>query len=511
MNLKIILFAATMLAGSRYAGAQTLNIAEGQVTYSFPAEITGEMIFGNDGSLTITGREFILGESTEMWVDERETESNVVSVVYDNNTAHVSISGNIARYIETEVNGAHVTVTQSSEVSASNCGEITYRLAGNSADGSFNLTGSYKSTIELNGLQLTSTTGSPLNIDNGKRIKLTVAEGSDNSLTDCEAGSQKGCIICKGHLELKGEGSLTVAGKTAHAIYAKEYIEMSNCDVDVIAAVKDGINCNQYFMMKSGRLNIDHTGDDGIQVSYKDDTDREAEDTGSVILSGGDMYITVSADASKGIKCEGPMQITGGNVNVTVTGDGIWDSAKNKTKASACLASDEDMTIDGGTLHLTATGGGGKGINCDGKLVINDGDLSINTSGGIVAYVNGTLYTDYNGNTDRLDSDMKSSPKGIKADGDVEINGGVIDVITTGNGAEGIESKAVLTINDGTITVHSTDDAINSSSHMYIKGGNITVIATDNDGLDLNGNMYIQGGYIMAFGCGMPECGIDAE
>ncbi|MDE6803191.1 MAG: hypothetical protein K2J29_00965, partial [Muribaculaceae bacterium] len=148
MNLKIILFAATMLAGSRYAGAQTLNIAEGQVTYSFPAEITGEMIFGNDGSLTITGREFILGESTEMWVDERETESNVVSVVYDNNTAHVSISGNIARYIETEVNGAHVTVTQSSEVSASNCGEITYRLAGNSADGSFNLTGSYKSTIE---------------------------------------------------------------------------------------------------------------------------------------------------------------------------------------------------------------------------------------------------------------------------------------------------------------------------------------------------------------------------
>ncbi|MGN1172242.1 MAG: carbohydrate-binding domain-containing protein, partial [Muribaculaceae bacterium] len=82
---------------------------------------------------------------------------------------------------------------------------------------------------------------------------------------------------------------------------------------------------------------------------------------------------------------------------------------------------------------------------------------------------------------------------------------------TTGKGAEGIESKAVLTINDGTIIVNSYDDAINSSSHMYVKGGDITVVATNNDGLDANGNLYIQGGYIRAFGAGAPECGLDAN
>ena len=108
------------------------------------------------------------------------------------------------------------------------------------------------------------------------------------------------------------------------------------------------------------------------------------------------------------------------------------------------------------------------------------------TSGGMYAYVNGREYTDYTGNTDYLDSDQKSSPKGIKADGNVTINGGNIKVTTTGNGAEGIESKNVLTINDGTIVVNSCDDAINSSSHMYIKGGDVTVVATDNDGLDSN-------------------------
>ncbi len=83
--------------------------------------------------------------------------------------------------------------------------------------------------------------------------------------------------------------------------------------------------------------------------------------------------------------------------------------------------------------------------------------------------------------------------------------------VTTGNSGEGIESKAVLTINDGTIVVNSYDDAINSSSHRYIKGGDITVVATDNDGLDANGNMYISGGVIRAFGTRAPECGIDAN
>lgn len=63
----------------------------------------------------------------------------------------------------------------------------------------------------------------------------------------------------------------------------------------------------------------------------------------------------------------------------------------------------------------------------------------------------------------------------------------------------------------GTLNIRAYDDAINSSGHMYIKGGDITVVATANDGLDSNGNMYISGGTIRAFGASQPECGIDAN
>lgn len=169
------------------------------------------------------------------------------------------------------------------------------------------------------------------------------------------------------------------------------------------------------------------------------------------------------------------------------------------------------MTIHDGILNLTAAGSGGKGVSCDSVLTINGGEITVMTSGGITAYVNSQLMQNYTGNTDRIDSDYKSSPKGIKSDNDIVINGGTINVTTTGHGAEGIESKAVLTINDGNITVKAYDDAINSSSHMYINGGTISVIATNNDGLDSNGNLYLKGGTVMAFGATSPECGIDAN
>ncbi len=491
--------------------AQTFNISKGGVIYSFPASEVGTMQFGAGKTLTVLGKEFLLGDDTDMWVDDSEISPNLVTVKYSDSDAQVRIAGNIARYVDATVSDGNVVLTQSPDVSADNCGEITYRLSGKCNDGSLTLCGSYKATLELDNLDLTSTTGAPLDIQIGKRVAVKILAGMSNTIRDCASGTQKGCFVCKGHPEFKGEGSLNIFGNTAHAIYAKEYVEVSKCDLNIVSAVKDGINCNQYFLMKSGSLNIANVGDDGIQVSFKDDADREAEDTGSITVSGGTLNINVSADAAKGMKCEGPMLVSGGEIVAKVSGNGIWDSSKNKTKASACLGSDEDITITGGTMSLTATGGGGKGINCDGILTIDDGTMDIVTSGGVVAYVNGTLNNNYTGNTDRLDSDQKSSPKGIKADGNVNINGGTITVTTTGNGAEGIESKAILTVNGGEITVNATDDAINSAGNMYIKGGTITVISTGNDGLDSNGNLYLDGGYVMAFGARSPECGIDAN
>ena len=491
--------------------AQTLNIASGNVIYAMPSSQMGHAAADGASSLTVMGRTFAIADITSMYVDDSTVDDNTVSVVYSGSSATVTIAGNVAQYVSATVDGAHVSVTQSDEVSDATCGEIVYVLSGESADGSFYMDGSYKAGLELRGLSLASSSGPALDVQNGKRIEISVKNGTVNSLSDAAGGSHKGAITCKGHLEFKGKGSLDVAGNTAHAIYAKEYVEMKNCTINITSAVKDGINCTQYFLLESGELNIAGTGDDGIQTDFKDSADREAEDTGTITVAGGRLNVAVTAVAAKGLKAEGDVVVTGGEIVASVTGKGKWDSSKAKTKASSCISADGDFVMTGGSIDLTATGSGGKGVSCDGTLTVDNGDITIKTTGGIFAYVNSTEYDGYTGNTDWLDSDAKSSPKGMKADTEIVINGGNINVTTTGNGGEGIESKGTLTINDGNINVRSYDDAINSSNHMYIKGGDITVIATNNDGLDSNGNLYMMGGMVRAFGAGSPECGIDAN
>ncbi len=488
--------------------AQSINFSNGHVTYNFPAESVGIMLFDSN-KVTVADRVFDLSEWSAISVDDTSIADNTVEIGYSDDGAHAKIAGNIAKYIEVSINGSHVELTQSDDVSASTCGEITYVLRGETADGSFSMTGSYKSTIELQGVSITNPSGPALDIQNGKRIEISAKNGTVNSLTD-GTGTQKGAITCKGHLEFKGKGDLTVTGKQAHAIYSKEYVEIKNLTLNIAGAVKDGINCSQYFLMESGTVSISNTGDDGIQTSFKDDTDREAEDTGTITVAGGNLTVGITADAAKCLKSDGDIVISGGTLSLTSNANGIWDSAKSKTKASACIGADGNVTISGGELDIKATGSGGKGISCDGFFYGNGGKTTIATTGGMLVYTNGNLNHNYTSSADRINSDYKSSAKGIKADSCVVINDGEYYVTTATNNAEGIESKADLEINGGTIFVKAYDDGINSSKDFHVKGGDLTVISVVGDGLDSNGNLYISGGYIRTMGSGGMEMGLDA-
>lgn len=490
------------------AGAQSINFTSGGVTYSYRAETAGEMLFSGP-AVTVAGRTFDLNVWSHAKVVNDVVADNTVDVRYSGHTATVTVAGNISPYVDVAVTEAGVVIDQAETVSDATCGEITYVLSGESADGSFRLNGNYKSTIELQGLSLTNTGGAAIDIQNGKRIAMSVKNGTVNSLAD-GTGSQKGALVCKGHLELKGKGSLSVSGNCSHAIYAKEYISIKNLTLDIAKSVKDGINCGQYLLMESGKVNVGGVGDDCIQVSYKDEIDRTADDTGSISVRGGELTATVTADAAKCLKAEGDILIAGGTLDFMSTANGLWDSNKLKTKASACIGADGDVTISGGEISLKATGSGGKGVSCDGVFTSEGGKLTIVTTGGMLVYSNGTLNHNYTSSADRISSDNKSSSKGVKADGGVVINDGNIYITTATNNAEGIESKKELDINGGTVFVKAYDDGINSSNDMRISGGDVTVISIVGDGLDSNGNLTVSGGTVRTMGSGGAEMGLDA-
>jgi len=513
------------------AGAQTLNVKVGSVTYQFPASQTGEMTYANGETVTIMGKTFTLTDITAMTVDNSKVSDGTIGVSYDGSTASVTVAGNVAQYVTPTVSGAHVSIAQSDNLAE----EITYTLSGTSADGEFYMSGSYKATIELNGLTLTNATpvysGAAVHVQNGKRIKVKIVTGTTNTLSDASTGSQKGCLYIKGHAEFAQKGTLNVVGNVKHGIKTGEYMTLKNATINVTSAVGDGINCAEYFLMESGTINISGTQDDGIQCDIDGDastgetTDHEDEDSGNVYIEGGTINITVTADAAKGIKGEGDMRISGGDITVKTTGGGVWDSTKVKTKASACLGADGNMTISGGTLNLTSTGAGGKGINGDGTFTATGGTIIIKTSGNaVVASSSGTLSTvNSSQQLDKYDSDYKSSPKGIKIDGAITVSdNAAIFVTTTGAGGEGIESKTSIDITGGWVTVNASDDAINASYNdatkslsnagdLTISGGYVYARSTGNDGIDANGNVYIKGGVIYAIGTSTPEVAIDAN
>ena len=263
---------------------------------------------------------------------------NTVTIVYNGSTAVVTVADNIQQYVTVSSGtSAHVVLVQDPTFAGVNfttsndTGEITYNLSGRSDDGSFTLEGSYKCTVEVDGLTLTNPGGAPLALMNGKRVELSAKSGTVNTLTDGANDTYNGCIHCKGHLKLKGKGTLNVIGNVKHGIYSKEYLEVKNLTLNVTAAEKDGMHCKQYFLMESGKVTISGVKEDGIQVELDGTTstgitaDHEEEDTGNFYMEDGTLNITEGT--GKAIKADGTITYSGGtqnfNTNNTETSAGI--------------------------------------------------------------------------------------------------------------------------------------------------------------------------------------------
>jgi len=493
-----VLLAALLLTIS--ATAQSLNITDADgIIYQFLAanmtESSAAAFGADENSVTINGKTFYFtGISSMTAKSTSDVENNTVSIVYNGSTAIVTIAGNVAPYVTATVNGAHVTIAQSN-TDAVDGDEITYVLSGTTTDGEFALSGSYKCTVSLAGLTLTNPSGAAINITNGKRIQISAKNGTVNTLTDGTGGSQKGCIYSKGQIQLQGKGTLNVVGNTKHAIKSGDYITVKNLTLNITSSVGDGISCNEYFQMKSGVVTISGVGDDGIQcdldgtTSTGETADHEDEDSGNIYIEGG-------------------------TLNISVTGNATWDSEDSEVKGTKCISADGDMKISGGTLTLTNSGSGGKGIKVDGKLTISDdANLTVTTTG-YIAYCSSTSNTTIrtttsSSTTEKLDDALKTSPKGIKADGAMTISGGT--TVVSAKYHEAIETKSTLDITGGYVYAESGDDAINSSSHMTISGGYVMANSSGNDGLDANGNMYIKGGNVFAIAKTTPEVGLDAN
>lgn len=367
---------------------------------------------------------------------------------------------------------------------------VNYVVTGTTANGSLIINGNTNFCLTLNNADITSTSTTAIDLESKGNAYLVV--NGTNKVKDGTTEDHKGTIFSKGKLLISGDGSLEVYGTYKNGIHGK-----SNIVID------KGVN-----------LYVNSTAKNGIKAG--DD----------MFINGGIINVEVSAAGGKAINGDADVTINGGRTTVIATGNGTWEVDETltyggDTKAAAGIGCDAVFYMNGGELYAKATGSGGKGVKADLEAYITGGKIRIITEGGLY-YSNGTTEShNYTGNTDNLPSVYTSSPKGMKIGykddmvsptvtyGVLKITGGDIMIRTSGNNAEGVESKGTLDITGGTVLIYAHDDAINSTGDMTISGGTTVAVGTNNDAIDANGNMYLKGGTIIACGANGAEAGID--
>ena len=221
---------------------------------------------------------------------------------------------------------------------------------------------------------------------------------------------------------------------------------------------------------------------------------------GDIVVSG-DGSLTVTASGKSGIVSDDCLYIKGGDITVNMTS--AAKVVSGDTLKPACMKGKDFFSITDGTLTLTSSGTGAKGISGDGTATFAGGTVTVTVTGTNF----GTSGGGWGGGSA---SGNSVAAKGIKFDGNITISGGVINV--TASKHEGIETKGTMEITGGQVYSYSaSDDAINSASTMTIEGGYICGHSAGNDGLDANGNLYIKGGLVYAIGASSPEVALDAN
>lgn len=295
-----------------------------------------------------------------------------------------------------------------------------YTLTGTLTNGNVTVDSSEKVKIRLSEASISSNGVPCIYFENASKAYITVSKDTKNYLT-C-VGGEKGAIYSKDNLEIKGNGYLLINSDACHGIKASDNLTIESGEIE-IDAKKDAVNVNDTFKMTGGTLKT---------VSEGDGIDCES----IVIIEDGTIDITTTAE---------PVQSTDTAESNSFKGPGNENIDVDFESSSKGIKADWMMCISGGTINVNSAD---HAIHCADEIEITGANITLSSQYG----------------------------KGISAHGNFVIDGEdtFIDVQKS---TEGLESKNILTINNGTIKIVASDDAINAtggnSGNLEGFGGNL--------------------------------------
>ena len=373
-----------------------------------------------------------------------------------------------------------------------------------------------KVDLFLNGVSIKSS-DAPIYVQNAEKAELHLVQGTTNSLEDGSTRPQthtynnkvdtaKAAIYAKDDLSIKGSGSLTVKGNYNNGIHTSNDLKIKKSTGTLNVTAKNcGLKGKASLTINGGNITVNASGD-GIK-SDEDDATKLAEGKGFVMIAGGTITITSAFD---GISASNTVQFTKGETTdeptVKITAGGGQTCLGNSTSSQSGRGGWGMM----GGGNSCSPDSSMKGIKADSNIVIEAGKIDVNSH-------DDGIHSDGNITVSGGFASVKTDDDGLHAEKALTIKDGVVEVAMAYEGMEGAE----MNFEGGVTSVITTDDGWNAAGGMSTStGGNqggrggfgssdgskakvtggfhyIYVGTGDTDGLDSNGDIDISGGVVV--------------
>ena len=244
-----------------------------------------------------------------------------------------------------------------------------YILSGELTDGSIivDADGDDKIWILLDGVSVHCEDGAALRVEQAKKVFLTLAAGTENTFSDGSVYSEAltesgvdGAVYSRDDLTVNGSGTLTVNGSYQHGIVCNDDLVITGGTL-VVNAVQDGIHAHDSVRFTGAGLTVT-AGDDGITASNDDETSY-------LYIADGSITIPACYEGLEAVS----VTIDGGAIDIVPTDDGINASGRGNGS---------EICINGGTVRIVnPTGRDADGLDSNGDIFINGGELFISVNG----------------------------------------------------------------------------------------------------------------------------------
>lgn len=335
-------------------------------------------------------------------------------------------------------------------------------------------------------VDLSTDSGSIVDVESAKNVYILLKENSVNELTDTDYDSS--AIFSRQDLSIQGYGSLTITSYH-HGVDSNDDLKVTYATLS-ITAKGDGLHANDNIIITDATIDIS-SKDDGIQAKDRDGEkgnisienstiEISASDQGmdaTMMLAVVSGTIDITKALGKGLKSDSDVLIIDGEITIKSTDDGIHSS--------------NQVIIEGGTITINT---GDDGVHADELLQITGGNVTVSDSyEGLESTV-----VKIDGGTISLNTD----------DDGISVSDSSASSYSTFGGISN-DSNCLIEITGGTLIINAVGDGIDSNGSINITGGIILVdgpTSSMNGAIDYNGSFTMSGGTLLAIGAsGMAE------